>query len=293
MRRAWYVNLDAELELASQGPYQSRRAIAGQIAERRELLQMLTRDEPLLYPGQPFRAHDFDVVLPWCPTPCALEWLSQMSARTPQAPSVDVLRTVNRRTFLFSLGIGLAGRRWLSPGDDPAWLASPPDGVEYWRLKREFGFAAKGQRVFRCPGSADDWRWVHDSLRKGGVLCEPNVQIVEEYSAHGYIDRDSEILGQTCRQVCDDRGRVLRVEPLLEDSRLLSGIQRDLAAALRGAGYFGPFGFDAFSFACQNGLEMNLLSDVNARFTLGWSVGMAGNRDAALDAYARNRDKSV
>ena len=44
-----------------------------------------------------------------------------------------------------------------------------------------------------------------------------------------------------------------------------------MAEALRSVGYFGPFGVDAYRWtggfvAC---------CDVNARYTMGWSVGMS------------------
>src|SRR5690606_10945335 len=39
----------------------------------------------------------------WCPTPLALEQLTEAGARLPETPSVDVLRRVNERGFAFDL----------------------------------------------------------------------------------------------------------------------------------------------------------------------------------------------
>ena len=57
---------------------------------------------------------------------------------------------------------------------------------------------------------------------------------------------------------------------------------RTAAESLRSIGYFGPFGIDAFVFRSERGEHLNPLSDLNARFTLGWSTGMGEKREEAL-----------
>jgi hypothetical protein len=50
---------------------------------------------------------------------------------------------------------------------------------------------------------------------------------------------------------------------------------REVAAALFTAGYFGPFGIDAYLFKTRSGAsELNPLSELNARFSMGYAVGM-------------------
>jgi hypothetical protein len=48
------------------------------------------------------------------------------------------------------------------------------------------------------------------------------------------------------------------------------------AEALRGAGYFGPFGIDAFRYLdAQNVERFHPLGEINARYSMGWLIGMA------------------
>jgi hypothetical protein len=50
------------------------------------------------------------------------------------------------------------------------------------------------------------------------------------------------------------------------------------AAALHGAGYFGPFGIDAFRWRHHGAPRFQARCDVNARYTMGWAVGMGAAR---------------
>jgi len=55
----------------------------------------------------------------------------------------------------------------------------------------------------------------------------------------------------------------------------LLSVGYDVASALKSAGYVGPFGLDAFRWRAVSGeLHFHALSEINARFTLGWACGM-------------------
>jgi hypothetical protein len=286
VQRAWYPNLDADREFGTRGTYQSSQKLLAQAAAQRCALQLLTQGERLLEPSQPATPLQPmpDVVLCWSPTPSALRWLGARGASTTAAPPLHVLKRVNHRHFVFELEV-LPGRYRFEPHDLQSLAEKPPDGARGWRLKRSFGFAGKGQRVVRWPLTADDERWLQDSLREGPLLCEPNFELEAEFSAHGYVDERGLIAGAVCQQVCDAWGQVVSIErasPAPEIARALLLMQARLAEALLGAGYFGPFGFDAYLYRGANGPKLNPLSDVNARFSLGWSVGMGQQREVAL-----------
>jgi hypothetical protein len=157
--------------------------------------------------------------------------------------------------------------------------------------KRPFGFAGRGQRRVPEEPSADDVRWVADSLGTGGLLIEPAVEIASEYSIHGYVDSKGVVTGASCRFSTDSAGSPSPVELAERDpprDRALGESARLVAEHLFRAGYFGPFGVDAFEYR-NGGVHLNALSEVNARFTLGWSTGMGSARDAVLERYARGR----
>jgi hypothetical protein len=50
------------------------------------------------------------------------------------------------------------------------------------------------------------------------------------------------------------------------------------AAALAAAGYFGPFGVDAYRYAAAGVMAYNPRSEINARYSMGWAVGMGDLR---------------
>jgi hypothetical protein len=50
---------------------------------------------------------------------------------------------------------------------------------------------------------------------------------------------------------------------------------RQSARALAAAGYFGPFGMDAYRYRDARGeTRLNPRSEINARYSMGWSAGM-------------------
>ena len=68
--------------------------------------------------------------------------------------------------------------------------------------------------------------------------------------------------------------------PMATDDHGHYRLQYDaLVDALRRAGYFGPFGLDAFHYRGSDGaLRFHGCSDVNARFSMAWGIGMGGWR---------------
>jgi hypothetical protein len=281
--RLWLFNLDAPLELESPGPYQSSErflaALQPIIQQARAL--MLPGDaalEPGAAPDPGWEGHVGDA---WSPTPSALRQLARAGARLAPSPDIEVLRRVNHRRFYLELGGGAPGAEYVSRA---AELDASLRAAELRPalFKRPYGFAGRGQRRIQAA-SADDERWLAASLRRGGLLVEPWLEIALELGLHGWIDTEGQLqLGQITVQEtnkfrCWLRTRLARPDELPGSQvRALLARAEAVAEALWRAGYFGPFGIDAYLFRTPRGaLELNTLGELNARYTMGFGIGMS------------------
>lgn len=278
VRFAWVLNLDAELELARGGPgYVPQRKLLAQLAEHgagsRRLLgaaDVLVGPETPPEPGLVGRA--------WCPTPLALDRLRRWGSAPEPHPDAATLRRVNHRLFAHELGGGLPGQAYVTSRDQLLALLA---GYERpWLLKRPLGFAGRGQLRALEALSEKQWSWVDASLERDGLVVEPLVTIALELSLHGFIWQGGRHeLGRICVQHVSARGAfqgVRLAEPgelsATERATLLASGEA-VAHALRRAGYFGPFGIDAYRY--EQGGEPGLcaLGEINARYTLGFATG--------------------
>jgi phosphoribosylaminoimidazole carboxylase (NCAIR synthetase) len=195
-----------------------------------------------------------------------------------------VLRHVSHRSFYLELGGGAPGARYVREAAALERVLAERGGAA-WLFKRPYGFAGRGQRRVGEP-SADDRRWLADGLRLGGLLAEPWVEIERELNLHGWLARDGGVrLGRPCTQRVDRWRAWLGSEPLDPGglsfawrSALETAAERAAEALFR-AGYFGPFGIDAYIWRTPaGGRELNALGELNARYTMGYPVGMAAGR---------------
>ncbi len=154
-------------------------------------------------------------------------------------------------------------------------------------MKRNFGMSGRGQRVV-APATRDeqDLAFVRNGLREGGVQIEPDLSLVAELAIHGILGASGAlVLGPTVRQHCDARGAWLSSEPVASDpvSAPLAAEGERVAAALHAAGYFGPFGIDAYTYRRRAGGQagvaqdggpplLQVRSEINARYTMGFAV---------------------
>lgn len=302
--RLWLFNLDAEIELARRsGPYQTPLRVARALAPMLDRAQaLMAPEDESLDPLAPMRRASPMAAAPedegrrsgerrlgcaWCPTPSALARLARAGAELPPCPSVEVLGRVNHRRFAIELGAGAPGARFVSDEGALAETLAEPRGA--WLFKRAYGFAGRGQRRIIGVPTKDDRRWLSDSLRLGGFVAEPWLELVREVALHGLIDASGSFgLGRICVQETNEfRAWVSTRLALAED---LSGAQasqlteraEQVATALIAAGYFGPFGIDAYLFRTRSGgVELNPLSELNARYSMGFAVGcpVLANRD--------------
>lgn len=286
--RAWFLNLDADAELGRAGGYTAGRRVRQQVVHHLAACAALTQGDPV------YGRDAIDPKLPvfcWCPTPSALGVLDGANLLAVRGPNADALRRANDRAWTAPLAAPPLRRRFVTSADD--WqrlLLEERPTTGSWRLKRRFGFAGRGQRRLRAAPSADDLDWIAASLRQGGVLREVELPVIEELSVHGYVDPVELLLGLPVRFSTDAFGAPAEHAPLTDRCGDLASVLRqaatEVASHLLEFGYFGPFGVDAFKWRSAEGVLLNPVSDVNARFTLAWSTGMGRLRERALQRYA-------
>jgi hypothetical protein len=287
--RAWLLNFDAEDELDRGASHTSSRAVLARFAA------LAARVEALLAPGDVIVDPTSTLALStfsgraWCPTPGARRLLlARASVTLANAPALAVLRRVNHRRFCADLGQTLPGARYVDTLDDVVDIVNAPSHSGSWLLKRPFGFAGRGRKRVR-PGALDaaDRAWIQASIAAGeGLQIEPWVDLDADFGLHGFLAPSGALaLGAPTVQRTDPTGAWLasaRAAPgdlAADEARPLFEAAETTAAALREAGYFGPFGVDAFRWVDANGARRwNPRGEINARYSMGWAVGMGATR---------------
>jgi hypothetical protein len=275
---AWVLNLDAELELARlQYEYVPRLKLLSQLAAfGQESRALLGAEDVLVERGAPPLVGF--VGRAWCPTPRALAQLVSAGVKPEPHPEAHVLRQVNHRLFAFELGGGLPEQQYFTERA----LLEPllRKGERPWLLKRPLAFAGRGQMRFYGQITDKQWSWLDVSLAQDGVLVEPLVRPTLEVSLHGFVWRDGGYeLGRPSIQEVTERGvfRGVRLAARgeLEASELNALHERTetVASALQAAGYFGPFGVDAYRYKLDRKVGFCALSEINARYTMGFAIG--------------------
>jgi hypothetical protein len=277
-RRAWVLNLDAELELDAIAPSAALRARLDAIAEH-TIAKTLEPGDRVLVPqlhdrGDPHSLRGFA----WCPTPRALASLARLGIAPADAPpSFEVLHRANERGLAHSLSAGELelALRATSVEDVLAHVErSGPTGQ--WLLKRGLGVSGRGQRALAAGRVAPpDRAWIAASLRRGALYVEPRLAIVRELSVHAWAAHDRvEVRSIRAPRVGPDRAFVssslaLDLAPSLE--RALVDSAERAGRALIAVGYRGPFGIDAFEHRTASGaIALRSLSEINARYCMGW-----------------------
>ena len=282
MSVAWLLNLEADLEL-QRPTYQPSPAVERRLGTlRSQVLELVRPGDVVVEPG--VRA-DGRAGVSWCPTPQALARLRRAGAEPIPSPGFEVLQRVNHRRFCADLGQTLPGGRWCtSLGEVEGQLESGVATTGVWLLKRPFSFSGSARRrVTLSRGGLDDdlRRWVTASLREDGLQVEPWMRRSLDVVLHGWVGTEVR-LGAICTQVCDARGAWqttrLGAELSSEEARAL-GVEAERAArALEEAGYWGPFAVDGFRY--EGGFCSRV--EINARYTMGWAVGLPLRPDMAM-----------
>jgi hypothetical protein len=282
---AWVLNLDADSELAAQTHTPaSARAMAQKPAQIAALVGLIGPSDVVIGEGDRV-ARGAYAGRAWCPTPWAMDRLSRAGAQPVAFPPLAVLRRVNHRRFSSDLGQTLPGARYVTTLEDLLVVIAGESPTSQWLLKRPFGFAGRGRRrVARGDLEAPARTWVVASLRTGeGLQVEPWVLRGGDFALHGHVSRAGAIvLGQPTSQDCDENGawkktsRITDLTPFEREGLATSA--RSSGRALYQAGYFGPFGVDAFRWRRDAGFTFNARSEINARYSMGWAIGMSPAR---------------
>ncbi len=296
--RAWILNLDAEHELEARHHYAPTQHLSAIVAResRRLIGTLVAPDDVVLTAGDlvrdsdPPRRAEGLTGLAWCPTPRALASLRAAGAEPMNAPSLDVLRAVNARPFAAFVRAPLARASFekhlaLTLDEVLARVAQPArDG---WLVRRTFGAAGRGRRRLHAgTPSPDERAWIEASLRLGPLVVEPWVRVTREYTRSGWVhQRGDVVISPPCFQETTEHGAWTRTERAgrgdldREDDARLEEAFAAAGSALARAGYFGPFGIDAYRHRAhdRNVEVLNPLSEINARFTMDWSTAMVAS----------------
>ena len=277
---AWVLNLDADFELANRGPWEAPRALKELLDEVSKGAEHLLGPDDFLVQGD-LKVPPGTVGRAWCPTPSAIARMEAAGAIPEESPPLEVLRAVNDRAFSASMGQTLSGAAFVV--DLPGVQKVTQRGQIPWLLKRSFGAAGRGQRrVGPGPLGDADVAWVEASLREGGLQVEPLVEIELEFAIHGFLHQDGAAeIHEPLVQECDEGGAWVRTRAPGEGELSPSeAAQLDqsaflVAGSLAKAGYFGPFGIDAYRWlkGAGDGL-LNPRSEVTARYTMGWGLNL-------------------
>jgi hypothetical protein len=225
-----------------------------------------------------------------CFSESALSRQMRAARVTPEPhPLVEILRRVNHRRFAHELGGGLPDQHYVERRPELEALLARREHP--WLLKRPLAFAGRGQQ--RAYGSLDEkqWSWVDASFKVSGLVVEPLVIPALEVSLHGFIWREGRYeLGRTCVQEVSDRGvfRGIRLagpgELTPDEGLAFTSRAANVAEALAGAGYFGPFGIDGYRYTLNDTIAFCALGEINTRYTLGFTTGFTRHpSDLVLD----------
>ena len=289
-RRVWLLNFDADDELGGQGASRTTASAAmrARLAELAARVSELTGSDEIAELSGKIR-HDGSIGHAWSPTPSALRALAAIGARLPSSPpSFDVLRRANHRRLSAELGQTVPDAVFVDDAASASDHLSRRSPTGSWVAKRAFSYAGRG-RIFvrRERGVGEHEAWIRASFADpvtAGLQIEPWLLRLADFALHGFVAPNGIVtLGHPTAQVCDDRGvwsGSTRTHGLsaVEEASLTCEAER-AADALRSIGYHGPFGIDAFRFSTDASVSSFAARiEINARYTMGWAVGMAGRR---------------
>ena len=299
----WILNLDADLEFAAPGGYEPSTNLASQVKTSGKLFLAAAECSKIRHvrAGDPAGAGDTRaVVQAFCPTPRAHAAARDAAVALPAAPPMDVLQRVNHRGFAASLRDpteDLPRCAFVRDLDElDRHLAVHADSGTEWLLKRPFGFSGRGRkRLGPSPGAqlvGAERRWAAASMTEYGLglQVEPFVDIVREFAVHGFLTRDGRCLRGSPTRLRTDPGGGFTASALAADdvtdleAALLEANFDRVQRALTATGYFGPFGIDGFRWRDRGGTtRFRPLSEINARYTMGFFVGIGERQDEWLD----------
>lgn len=233
---------------------------------------------PILESGPPKPAEE---LLAWCETSQAAA-LRKLPRKPIDAPlhellwhlptaSPDVVAQVHDRAFHLQvaqeLGCALPGARMvksiaeLDRVSDPAWVVKAPLSAS--------GRSRYIERNGPALSDAKARRTVERLFEAHGpLLFEPWMERTADFGCSALLTPELRIVGFH-RQAVDIKGQFAGIElPVVPPEGMLDTVE-GVAAALRRAGYVGPFGIDSWEYRTPDGIALNPLGEINARMTFG------------------------
>jgi hypothetical protein len=277
---AWHLNLDADRELQDPAAYRAPNLSAARVRELVARMADLVAPEDSYLDALPAGALPAELTIQtFCPTPSALARIRARGFLPPSAPPLGVLRAVNDRAFCAALGHGLPDACFARDLAQLEAHVRRPTAGGWYVIKRAFSFAGREQKRVQ-PGALDDATrsfCLRSFARGEGLQVEPWVARLADFARHAYLTRKGALLlGATREQRCDAQGRFLGMcsgpaqASRADDAALLAELHKT-ADALTAAGYFGPFGIDAFRYLrTDDSVSFNARCEINARLTMGY-----------------------
>ena len=235
-----------------------------------------------------------DEVLAWCETPeamahrggprlpTAISWDAPIRDLLWQLPTPPpaVVAAVHHRAFCLKvsqeIGCALPGARMIeSLAELDGILRTAPPA---WVVKAPLSASGRFRYIERNGPALNDPKTRRTVERlfehHGSLLFEPWMDRTEDFGVSALLGpSDLRIVGIHGQRV-DRKGQFAGIDlhPALsnQDRHQLLETAEAVAAALRRAGYVGPFGIDAWRYRREDGsFGLNPLGEINARMTFG------------------------
>lgn len=164
-----------------------------------------------------------------------------------------------------------------------------------WVVKAPLSASGRSRYIQRS-GSMDlkACRTVEGLFRDHGpLLFEPWMDRTADFGCSALLTPDGLRIVGFHRQAVDIKGQFAGIELPAAPPEGMEEAVKGVAAALRKAGYVGPFGIDAWEYRTSGGIAFNPLGEINARMTFGlvaWALverlGIEGPARLALGRRA-------
>jgi hypothetical protein len=227
------------------------------------------------------------------------EPLHELVWKLPTPPPA-VVATVHHRAFCLrvaeDLGCALPGARMIeSMAELDHVLGTAPTA---WIVKAPLSASGRSRYIERNGPRISDPKSRRAVERlfelHGPLLFEPWMDRTEDFGVSALLTAsDLRIVG-IHRQQVDRKGQFVGIDlhPDLSaaDRHQLLNTTEAVAAALRSAGYVGPFGVDAWRYRRADGADvLNPLGEINARMTFGLVAWATAKRLSSSHPYKETR----
>ena len=288
MPLAWVFNLEADEERARGPGWLPSRALYAKLDhEVARLREALVREGDVVIDRErPAALGPSYTGAVWSVTPRSIALLRRAKVTVGPFPSEAIVTAVSSRAFAQRLP-ETSPREVMVTRDDRGTIELPSAPCRV-----SLAHTAAGRGHVLCETDAARDAAIEAAIeRTGAAFVAERVEVVADFSIHGWIDRERTLtLGGPTESIVDRRTLAWRetVADASLDAHERSALEAEglrAGEALASAWYFGPFGLDAFRYRTKGGaVELCARCELNARFTMGWPIGMRRHIAALLHA---------